>query len=141
VSARLAHDSPSDEARQAGSGRDAEVAVGARLFLEAFEHIMLRFTGRRHSEPIVVNIAYRAVYDKKLTLALADAIGILAQAIGIARGQDISGEQEALRWMKELLIGFALLAVAEARSIILLLGDGLSRHARVHVRSLFELRA
>jgi hypothetical protein len=99
---------------------------------------MLRFTGSPHNEPIVVNVAYRAVYDEQLTLALADAIGVLTRAIGIARGQDVSDEQEALRWMKEFLIGFALLAVGEARSIILLLGDGLSRHARVHVRSLFE---
>lgn len=99
---------------------------------------MLRFTGSPHNEPIAVNIAYRAVYDERLTLALADAIGVLVRAIGIARGHYLSGDKEALRWLKEFLIGFSILAVGEARSIILLLGDGLSRHARVHVRSLFE---
>jgi hypothetical protein len=103
---------------------------------------MLRFTGNRHNDPIAVNIAYRAVYDEGLTFALADAIAVLVRAIGTVRGLDISSDPEDLRWTKEFLIGFALLAVGEARSLIVLLGDSLSRNARVHLRSLseYELR-
>jgi hypothetical protein len=99
---------------------------------------MIRFTGYTHDEPIPVNIPYRAVYDEELTLALGDAIGALVCAVGAARGKDLSDDPEELRWMKEFLIGFALLAIGEARSVIMLLSDGLSRHARVHMRALFE---
>ena len=99
---------------------------------------MISFTGYTHQEPISVNIPYRAFYDEELTLALADSINALVYAIGAARGQDLSKDPEDLRWMKEFLVGFALLAIGEARSVIMLLSDGLSRHARVHVRSLFE---
>ncbi len=99
---------------------------------------MIRFTGYLHKESIQVNIPYRAVYDEELTLALGDAIGALVYAVGAARGKDLSDDPEDLRWMKEFLIGFALLAIGEARSVMMLLSDGLSRHARVHMRALFE---
>lgn len=99
---------------------------------------MLRFTGQADDEAIAINIPYRAIYDEELTLALADAITILVRAIGAARIEDISADVEEVRWMKEFLLGFSTLAVGEARSIIMLLSDGLSRHSRVHVRSLFE---
>lgn len=99
---------------------------------------MIRFTGQPHSEPISINIPYRAVCDEELTLALADAITVLVRAIGFARGQDISGDAAGVRWVKEFLLGFSILAVGEARSVIMLLSDGLCRNARVHMRALFE---
>jgi hypothetical protein len=99
---------------------------------------MLRFTGQTDKEAISVQLPYRATCDEELTLALADAITALARAIAEARRQDISTNPDNIRWMKEFLLGFALLATGEARSIVMLLSDNLGRHARVHVRSLFE---
>lgn len=99
---------------------------------------MLKFTTQPRHETVDIQIPYRATQDAELTETLIQAIKILVAAIGSARGQDISGDPEDLRWTKEFLVGFALLAVGEARSMLLLLSDNLNRHARVHLRSMYE---
>jgi hypothetical protein len=99
---------------------------------------MLKFTSQPRHETVDIQIPYRATQDEELTETLIEAIGILVAAIGSARGQDISGDPEDLRWTKEFLVGFALLAIGEARSMLLLLSDNLNRHARVHLRSMYE---
>jgi len=70
--------------------------------------------------------------------ATVETIKELVAAIGVARSIELSAEPEAQRWVKEFLIGFSLLAIGEARSMVLLLSDRLNRHARVHLRALYE---
>jgi hypothetical protein len=99
---------------------------------------MLRFTGQPEHEKVLIGIQYRPTQDHELTTALIQAIQVLVTAVGEARVRDISGEPESERWLKEFLLGFSLLTVGEARSLLLLLGDNLNRHARVHLRSIYE---
>jgi hypothetical protein len=99
---------------------------------------MLKFTGQAQHDGIDILIPYRETHDVQLTHALTRAMKVLATAVQVARGQDLSAESEDRRWMKEFLVGFGLLGIGEARSILLLLSDNLSRHARVHLRSLYE---
>lgn len=98
----------------------------------------MKFTGQPKHDKVNVDIPYRATHDEDLSLALIETVRLLASAVGAARGQDISAEPEDVRWSKEFLVGFCLLAIGEARSILLLLSDNLNRHARVHLRSLYE---
>lgn len=118
--------------------RETTINFGGKRVDQMEVIMMLQFTGQPRHQKIDVLIPYRAVQDENLVLALIDAIKILAAAIGSARGQDISAEPEATRWTKEFLVGFSLLAVGECRSMLLLLSDKLNRHARVHLRSLYE---
>ncbi|MHB8704029.1 MAG: DUF5677 domain-containing protein [Candidatus Tyrphobacter sp.] len=99
---------------------------------------MLRFTGQPRHEKIDIAIPYSAAQDVELVESLIEAIKILVIAIGSSRGQDISSQSDETRWTNEFLIGFSLLAVGEARSMIILLSDRLNRHARVHLRALYE---
>ena len=99
----------------------------------------MKFTGQQKHDEINVNVTYRDVHqDSELTGLFVEAIKKLAQAVGAARVKDLSREPEAKRWAKEFVVGYGLLAIGEARSMLLLFSDGLNMHARVHLRSLWE---
>lgn len=99
---------------------------------------MLRFTSKEPIGKVDVAIPYRETCDPELTAAYVECIRTVALAVGTARGTNIEADAEDVRWTKEFLIGFALLAVGEARSLLLLVSDNLNRHARVHLRSIYE---
>jgi len=99
---------------------------------------MLKFTGKPKHSKVDVNIQYRLTSDEELVETLVDSIKVLAKGVGTARGADISLEPEADRWMHEFVLGFSLLAIGEAQSMLLLLSGQMNRHARVHLRSLYE---
>jgi len=76
--------------------------------------------------------------DGDLIALFAHAIRALVAVVYKARTTDVSGRPDANRWTSEFLLGYAILTVNEARSLLLLLGGGLNRHARIHGRSLWE---
>jgi hypothetical protein len=99
----------------------------------------VKFSGQPRHEKVDVSIKYRDVFqDAELVDIYVKAVTMLALAVGAARIKDTSGDSEAQRWAKEFLIGYGLLTVGEARSILLLYSDGLNVHARIHFRALFE---
>jgi hypothetical protein len=99
----------------------------------------VKFTGQPQHKKVNVSIGFRDIFqDAELTHMFVKAVSLLAQAVGGARIKDLSAKPEAERWAKEFLVGYALLAIGEARSVLLLLGDQLNRPARVHLRSLYE---
>jgi len=98
----------------------------------------VKFTGQPPHNKIDVTIAYREFTDADLTDIFVKAITMLVQAVGAARVKDTSADTEAKRWAKEFLVGYGLLAIGEARSILLLFSDRLNIHARIHLRSLYE---
>ena len=99
----------------------------------------MKFAGQPRHEKVDVNIKYRDVFqDAELVDIYVKAVTMLALAVGAARVKDISEGSEAQRWSKEFLIGYGLLTIGEARSILLLYSDGLNVHARIHFRALFE---
>lgn len=98
----------------------------------------MKFTGQPPHNKIDVTIAYREFTDADLTDIFVKAITMLVQAVGAARVKDTSADTEAKRWAKEFLVGYGLLAIGEARSILLLFSDRLNIHARIHLRSLYE---
>lgn len=99
----------------------------------------MKFTGQPQHDKLNINVSYRDVYqDAELIAAFVAAIKVLATAVGAARIKDISNEPEAKRWAREFLVGYGLLALGEARSMLLLFSDGLNMHARIHLRSLYE---
>jgi hypothetical protein len=99
----------------------------------------VKFTGQPKHERASVSVKYRDTFnDPEMTDVFVKALSMLAQAVGAARIMDISGDPEAKRWAKEFLVGYALLAIGEARSMLLLFSDRLNIHARIHLRSLYE---
>ncbi|MDQ6924868.1 MAG: hypothetical protein M3154_01355, partial [Candidatus Eremiobacteraeota bacterium] len=82
---------------------------------------------------------YRPVnQDAELIEAFVSAIKVLAHAAGMARAHPNDEGTEGRRAAREALLGYAILAVGEARSFVLLLSDGLDKHARIHMRAIYE---
>jgi hypothetical protein len=99
----------------------------------------VKFSGQPKHEKVNVEIKYRDVFqDAELVDVFVKAVTMLALAVGAARIKDTSEDSEARRWAREFLIGYGLLTIGEARSILLLFSDGLNVHARIHFRALFE---
>ena len=99
----------------------------------------MKFTGQPKHQEIDMSIMHRAAYqDAELVEIFVEAILLLAKAVGAGRVMDTSGDGDAEQWAKEFLVGYGLLAIGEARSLLLLLCDGLNLNARVHFRSLYE---
>lgn len=99
----------------------------------------MKFSGQPKHEKVNVEIKYRDVFqDAELVDVFVKAVTMLALAVGAARIKDTSEDSEARRWAREFLIGYGLLTIGEARSILLLFSDGLNVHARIHFRALFE---
>jgi hypothetical protein len=100
----------------------------------------MRFSGQPSpSGSIICDIQYRpGPEDAELVRLFTDAIRWLVIVVLNARTNDLSAVQEKQRWTSELLLGYAVLAVNEARALLLLLGGRLNRQARVHLRSLYE---
>jgi hypothetical protein len=107
--------------------------------LERVHERRVKFSGQPRHEKVDVNIKYRDVFqDAELVDIYVKAVTMLALAVGAARIKDTFEDSEAQRWVKEFLIGYGLLTIGEARSILLLFSDGLNVHARIHFRALFE---
>jgi hypothetical protein len=100
----------------------------------------MRFSGQQApSDLIRCDIQYRAgAEDEDLARLFIDAIKWLVIVVLNARTHELSRLPERERWTSELLLGYATLAVNEARALLLLLSGGLHRNARVHLRSLYE---
>jgi hypothetical protein len=99
----------------------------------------MKFTSQPKSERVNVSIKYRDVFtDPEMTDIFVKALTLPVQAVGAARIKDVSTDPEAKHWAKEFLVGYALLAIGEARSMLLLFSDRLNIHARIHLRSLYE---
>jgi uncharacterized protein DUF5677 len=99
----------------------------------------MRFTGQPRHEKVDIDIAYRDNFqDAELVATFIESVRLLTKAVAEARVLDISSDSEARQWAKEFLVGYALLAIGEARSMLLLLSDRLNLHARIHLRSLYE---
>jgi hypothetical protein len=99
----------------------------------------MKFTGQPKSERVNLTVKYRDVFtDAELTDVFVTALKLLTQAVGVARISDTSRDEEARRWAKEFLVGYSLLAIGEARSMLLLFSDRLNINARIHLRALWE---
>jgi len=99
----------------------------------------MKFTGQPKSERVNVTVKYRDVFtDAELTDIFVTALKLVTQAVGAARIHDTSDDEEVERWKKEFLVGYALLAIGEARSMLLLFSDRLNINARIHLRALWE---
>lgn len=99
----------------------------------------MKFTGQPKHTQVFVPVKYRDVFqDAELVDIFAQVTRMLGNAVASVRQKDISAEDEVKRWGKEFLLGYGILAIGEARSILLLFSDGLNIHARIHFRALFE---
>jgi hypothetical protein len=99
---------------------------------------MLRFTGEPLPQHHSLRVTHRAVnQDAELVEAFVSAIQVLGRAAGMARASRNDEGTEGRRAAGALL-AYSILAVGEARAFLLLLGDGLDKHARVHMRSILE---
>gem|GEM_PF-3802752 len=99
----------------------------------------LRFSGQGLPQHHSLRVSYRPVnQDADLMEAFVSAIKVLAHAAAMARACTKDEVTEGRRAAREALLGYAILAVGEARAFVLLLSDGLDKHARIHMRAIYE---
>jgi hypothetical protein len=109
--------------------------------MEGKEHtnFPLRFTGQAKPDKIDFTVNYLTGYqDAELCDTLAEALKALAIALGEARSHNIEHLPDEERAVREVLLGFSILAYNETRAFLMVAAGGLELHARIHYRSVME---
>lgn len=97
------------------------------------------FIDQEVSETVLSDIAYyRELQPPEYLKVLRRSVRLLDRSVASARGFKAPNPESAEAATVDLLVGLAMLAMSEARALLLLTSFGLERSARIHLRSLFE---